>query len=48
MKIADKPKNEIKRLEVLQSLGLLNTPSEERFDRLQDSRNVCSTCRSLL
>ncbi|MDA0788925.1 MAG: sensor domain-containing diguanylate cyclase [Proteobacteria bacterium] len=33
MEIAPKPENEARRLEVLQSLGLLNTPREERFDR---------------
>jgi hypothetical protein len=33
VKIAAKPENEEKRLEVLQALGLLNSPPEERFDR---------------
>lgn len=33
MKIAAKPENEEKRLEVLQAIGLLNSPPEERFDR---------------
>lgn len=33
VKIAAKPENEEKRLEILQALGLLNSPQEERFDR---------------
>ena len=34
MEIAIKPENEAERMEALRSLGLLNTPPEERFDRL--------------
>ena len=33
MEIAAKPENEAERLDVLRSLGLLETPPEERFDR---------------
>lgn len=33
MDVAGKPENEAERLEVLRSLGLLETPPEERFDR---------------
>ena len=33
MKVAPKPEREKERLEVVRSLDLLNTPSEERFDR---------------
>ena len=34
MKQADIPLNEKKRLQTLQSLGVLDTPNEERFDRI--------------
>jgi len=33
VKIAAKPENEAQRLEILKTLGLLETPPEERFDR---------------
>lgn len=34
MKIPDTPQNEVARLEALRSLNILDTPAEERFDRL--------------
>ncbi len=33
MEIAPKPENEVSRLEAVRSLGLIDTPPEERFDR---------------
>ena len=41
MKIAEKPKNETERLKKLRSLQILDTDTEERFERI--TRLVCHT-----
>ena len=40
------PADEEQRLAALHALGLLDTPAEERFDRLTRVLRRCSTCRS--